>query len=290
MHIDISAQATKCDLSNLDLIFKEIGLKVPVDKIELVKIQIDPENTGVFTYEQLLTWLENDHNKGYFSITRTIKNVYGYLFKSKEKKFKQNSKELILLAAQKQAKILLQSYTVIDSLKNSPGASAPFNPTSMTSKVKSNTNPHPNPHTNSHINPHTNPHSNPQSKPNFNPHSNPHSNIQPNPHISSNKHSTSHLKLNSYPNPHIYSNPHFNPHSNPYPTRNPDKPYDMATKNIDLQLFEMSLLEAIGELKLVRKVNQDDMNIKNKWFYVRLVNIYIINIYVYTYMYIHTYK
>jgi hypothetical protein len=210
-------------------------------------------NSGVFTYEQLLTWLQSDDNKHYFSITRTLKNLYGYLFISRDKKFKQDSKELILLAAQKQAKISLQSHTVIESLISpSPIVkSAPLNLISKTSKIKSNPNPH--------------------------------SNIQPNPHIYSNPHSNSHPKPNSHPNPYIYSNP--NSHSNPYPTQNPDKPYNMPTKDLDLQLSEMSTLESIGELKLVRKAYKDlNVNIRNKWFYIRLI---CINIYVYIYVYIY---
>jgi hypothetical protein len=53
MYVDIGAQVTTCDLSNLDLFFKEIGLKVPVDKIGLVKLQIDPDNTGKYIYVSL---------------------------------------------------------------------------------------------------------------------------------------------------------------------------------------------------------------------------------------------
>jgi hypothetical protein len=224
-------------LSDLDIIFKDIGLKIPVNKMELVKLQIDPDNTGAFTYQQLIVWLDSDDNKGFFSMIRTVQNIYTYLMTSKEKKFKTNAKELLTLAAQKRTKSLQQSYTNIGSSDNlSPVSLTPLNPSLLTPLTKSK----------------------PKSKSTPKSNLNPHSSAKSNPHSSAKS------------NPH--SNPNPNPHSYPNPTQNPVKPYETSTKDIDIQLLEMNILETIGELKLVRKVNKEiNANLRNKWFYLRLV-------------------
>jgi hypothetical protein len=242
-------------LSDLDIIFKDLGLKIPVNKIESVKLHIDPDNTGVFSYTQLIAWLESDDNKGYFSMIRTVQNIYTYLMTSKDKKFKTNAKELISLAAQKRTKTLLQSYTNIGiSDKPSPVSLTPLNPTLLTPLTKSKPKSKPKPNFN------------PNPQPKLNPHSSAKSNL--NPHSSAK------------------SNPHFNPD----PTQNPVKPYETSTQNIDIQLLEMDILETIGELKLVRKVNKEvNANLRNKWFYLRLVLVYLFFMYIYICMYEYIY-
>lgn len=205
--------------------------------MEIVKLQIDPDNAGVFTYQQLSTWLESDDNKGFFSMRRTVQNIYDYLLTSKDNKFKTNAKELLILAAQRRTKSLLKSYTNIESPdKPSPVTSTPLNPSLLTplTKFKPKFKLYP--------------------KSKLDPSSSAKSNLNPHSSTKSNPHS------NSIPNP----------PPNTVPNQNPVKPYETFTENIDIQLLELNISDTIGELKLVRKVNKGiNANLRHERFYLR---------------------
>ena len=96
-------------LFELQWLARAMGMHIPASQLQVVERQLDPQRSGQFTSEDLLQWISKEETGGLNSIVQSIANAIAAGTRMiTGTYYSEHARQIVLLAARKRARLVLQ--------------------------------------------------------------------------------------------------------------------------------------------------------------------------------------